>query len=167
MGTALDDNDIVITIPAEALNAAYGNNAPARIRQMDAVLTLNTYDPALLDTNDVYFGMLLVSAENPDITAGVYITLGGRNAINLFTLQGDRESFDSQRIASVTQQNQIELRLRLERDPGSGNITAYIDDALTGTTMALVAPDAGVLPVLFVRQGGVVMGVNRWQITLR
>src|SRR5690606_20869443 len=70
VGTLSDEYEIQITVPAEVLNTMYGNNAPTRIRRTEALLVLTTYQPQLLDSNEVFFGMMFQSVNDPSQTAG-------------------------------------------------------------------------------------------------
>jgi hypothetical protein len=153
---------IMIMLPPETLDLYYGNDAPSRIRRTDATLALTTYDPALLDENDVYFGILLQSADDESVKVGLHIQVVNLNVLNLWLRQGDELTFISQR--SV---NNVIARVRLERDPQTGSVTAFFNDAQVGQPMPFVRPDEQVQPAIFVKDGGVIVSVANWRVGLR
>ncbi len=144
----------------DLLEQSYGNAAPSRLRRVEAELSLRSANPALVGDGDIYFGILLQSADG-ERRAGIQVQQVAANVINLALYSGDEANFISQRAAS----NMI-ARLRLERDRETGSVSAYFNDSRIGDPIALVAADEAVAPVLFVKDGGVVIGVSAWQITL-
>lgn len=153
---------IDITLSDDLIDLYFGNDAPDRIRRTDATLALTTYDPVLLDTDDVYFGLLLRSVEDESVQVGLHIQVVNLNVINLWIQDGDEITFASQR--SV---NAIIARVRLERDASTGRVTVFFNDAQVGTALDFVRPDEPVQPVLFVKDGGVIVNVTNWRIGLR
>jgi len=81
--------------------------------------------------------------------------------INLALYENNEADFISQR--SV---NALIFRLRLDRDPLSGSVTAFFNDSQIGEPMPFIPFDEDVVPVIFVKDGGVTVGVTAWQITL-
>ena len=81
--------------------------------------------------------------------------------ISLALYQDGEADFVTQR--SV---NNFIARLRLDRDASSGAISAYFNDALVGDAMQFAPADEAILPVVFVKDGGVVIGVSAWDLTL-
>ena len=146
--------------PAELLNRSYGNEAPRRIRQLEAELALRSANPTLVADDEVYFGILLRSAAGDD-SAGLQIQQVGPGVISLAIVAGGEADVISQR--SV---NNLIARLRLDRDPSSGAVSAYFNDSQIGDPIAFAPADAAVLPVLFVKDGGVVVAVSAWNVTL-
>jgi hypothetical protein len=162
----IDEEIIQITLPADLLETYYGNNAAARIRRMDVELTLTTWNPALLGSDQVYFGALLVDAANPQRTAGLQVQLVEPGIINLGQRSGDKVTVISQR--SVTA---VVLRTRLERDPSTGAVQVYVNGQALGQPISLVAANAPVLPAVYVKSGGVIVSIFAvgagWSISLR
>lgn len=156
------DGQIAIVMPAEDLDALYGNNAPSRIRRMETELAFATYNPSAMDISDVYFGVFFQSVNDPVIRVGLRIEAVNMNTVNLYTINGNEETFVSQR--SV---NTLEPRLRLERDAGSGMVTIFYDDVQVGQPLAFLLPEALIQPAVFIRDGGAIMNVNSWRVTLR
>ena len=74
---------------------------------------------------------------------------------------------DTTRTVSQRSVNAAVVRVRLERDVQTGNVTIFFNDEQIGQPMPLAAADAPVVPVLFVRDGGVIVSVSDWRITLR
>ena len=164
VGRASDDTSgsITISLPPDLLDTYYGNDAPARVRRSEATISLTTYDPALIDQQQVYFGMVLQSADDSATRAGVHIQVVSLNAINLCLVADTALNCVSQRSVS-----QISPRLRLERDPSSGAVTVFFNDAQVGDPIPFVPAEAPVQPVLFVRRGGVIVSVVNWRLGLR
>ena len=146
--------------PPELLDSRYGNQAPSRISRIEAQLTLRSFNPAVVSGEDVYFGILFQSTSGGE-NAGIQVQAIGPNVINLALYANNQADFVSQR--SV---NAVIARLRLDRDPLTGMIFAYFNDAQIGAGIPFVAPEAEVVPVIFVKDGGVVIGVSSWSITL-
>ena len=146
--------------PPELLDRQYGNQAPRRISRIEADLMLRSFNPAVVSGEDVYFGILFQSTSGGE-NAGIQVQAIGPNVINLALYANNQADFVSQR--SV---NAIIARLRLDRDPLTGIIFAYFNDSQIGAGIPFVAPDAEVVPVIFVKDGGVVLGVSSWSITL-
>ena len=64
--SGISDGDAIFLAPAaDLLERSYGNEAPARISRVQAEIALHSSDPAL-GSDDVYFGILLQSAEGED-----------------------------------------------------------------------------------------------------
>ena len=146
--------------PPELLDSKYGNQAPRRISRIEAQLTLRSFNPAVVSGEEVYFGILFQSTRGSE-NAGIQVQAIGPNVINLALYANNQADFVSQR--SV---NAVIARLRLDRDPLTGIIYAYFNDSQIGAGIPFVAADAEVTPVIFVKDGGVVLGVSSWSITL-
>ena len=54
----------------------------------------------------------------------------------------------------------------MERDLQTGAITTFFNDEQVGQPMTLAPGNVALLPVLFVKDGGVIVSVTDWQITL-
>ncbi|MFW5748444.1 MAG: hypothetical protein ACOCYT_02390, partial [Chloroflexota bacterium] len=104
-------DDLTITLPAEVIDRYYGNNAPARIRRTEGTISLTTYDPTLIDIEDVYFGLTLRSVNDPSLEVGLYVQVVNLTTVNLYLRDGDELNFIVQR-----SENAIDPRIRLERD---------------------------------------------------
>ncbi len=150
---------IALAPAAEHLNGAYGNEAPRRIRRLEAELALHSASPTVA-ADEVYFGIYLQSADGGE-QAGIQLQQLGPNAISLALYEDGQADSVSQRSVS----NMI-ARLRLDRDAASGAISAYFNDARIGDPIALTPADEAILPVIFVKDGGLVISVLAWQITL-
>jgi serine/threonine protein kinase len=161
VGSAGEGEIIYIRLSPELLETYFGNNAASRIRRMEATMTLTTFNPPMLLDNAVYFGALLQDAANPDATVGLQVQLVQAGVINLGQRSGSTVRTVSQR--SV---NAAVVRIRLERDLQTGAITTFFNDEQVGQPMTLAAANAPLLPVLFVRDGGVIVSVTDWHITL-
>jgi len=109
----------------------------------------------------VYFGLALESAQTGDVI-GLRVQVIGTNVINLYRVKNDTLNFLSQR--SV---NAPIVRLRLERSPADGKVALYYNDELLGEAVDFLASDAELLPLVFVRSGGVIVGLSNWRVSLR
>ena len=162
VGVETPGDELILGLEPGTLDRYLGNDAPSRIRRTDATLSLTTFDPALLESEDVYFGVMLESVEDPTQRVGLYIQVDDLNVVNLWLRVGDELEFVSQR--SV---NAVVARVRLERDPVSGNVLALFNDSQVGVSVPFIAPEAPVRPLLFVKDGGVIVGVTSWRVNLR
>lgn len=163
MGTGSTSSGGILYImpPAELLEEAYGNNAITRIRSVEANLVLRTFNPSVVSQNDVYFGVLMQSTRDGN-NAGVRLQVIDAKAITLTSVLNNDTRFLNQRAV-----NTIIGRLRVERDVNTGEVSLYFNDIPIGGPFEFLDPDAPVLPVLFVKDGGVVVGVTSWTVTLR
>jgi serine/threonine protein kinase len=157
-----DEALIRIALPASILESSFGNNAATRIRRMEVEMTLTTFNPALIGSSDVYFGALLQAGEDGAQSAGLQIQLLEPGVISLAQQAGAQTTTVSQRAVSV-----YVARLRLDRDLTNGSISVFFNGELIGTPISFVDADAALLPVLYVRNGGVIVSVTRWSVTLR
>ncbi len=150
---------LVLAPPAALLASRFGNEAPKRISRIEAELALHGADPDL-DASEIYFGLLFQNA-NGDGSAGIQVQQVGPDVISLALYKNGAADVISQR--SVTN---LITRLRLDRDPSTGAVSAYFNDSLIGDSIDTLPPDAALEPAIFVKDGGVVIGVSAWQITL-
>ena len=155
-----EGDTIQVSPPADLLEKMYGNSAPGRVSRVEADLTLRSFNPAVVSGDDVYFGIILQS-QSGDKSAGIQVQAVGPNVINLARVQDGEANFVSQR--SV---NAVIVRLRLEFDRENDVVFAYYNDSQIGSAVPLDAPDDQVLPVIFAKDGGVIIGVSSWRITL-
>ncbi len=160
VGTETEGETIFFFPPEDLLNELYGNNAPSRITRIEADLTLRTFNPAIVEAEEVYFGIIFQSTTDSN-NAGIQIQAVQANAINLATYEDNTANFVSQR--SV---NAVIARLRLDRDPETGDVFAFFNDALIGDAIEFLPPDAPIVPVIFVKDGGVIIGVTSWRVML-
>jgi hypothetical protein len=154
--------DIEIAPPPELLESAYGNNAASRIVQTEAELSHVTHNPPLLAEDAVYFGLLLQSAADPSISAGLQVNIVGPGTIRLSQRDGETLETVSQRSDNATN-----LRIRLERDLDLGVVRVYVNDQQLRNAIRFPATDQPVVPVLYVHNGGVIVHVHDWSVTLR
>jgi serine/threonine protein kinase len=161
IGEASTGDILQIAPSADLLEANYGNNAVSRIRRVDAEMTLRTFNPSVVSAEDVYFGMLLESTADGN-NIGLRVQVVSPTVINIYAVSNNETRFLSQK--SV---NAVIVRLRIERDVTSGDVSLYYNDELLDEPLVFLASDAPLLPSVFVHNGGVVVGVNTWRVTLR
>ncbi|MBZ0278109.1 MAG: hypothetical protein K8I60_18325, partial [Anaerolineae bacterium] len=157
-----EGDEVLITLPADLLETYFGGNAASRIRRMEVEMTLTSHLPALLAANQVYFGAMLQNAANPDQAAGMNIQLVQPGIINIGQRNGTDTTTISQRSVNIPG-----ARIRLERDPANGNITMFFNGEQIGQAVSFTNAGQPVLPVLYVRGGGVIVSVTSWSVTLR
>ncbi|MFQ3568481.1 MAG: hypothetical protein SNJ59_15945 [Aggregatilineales bacterium] len=163
MGMPSGEGDqIIIAFDPDTLEWVYGNNAAARVARMEADLSLVTYNPPLLIDNNVYFGVLLADANNPANSAGLQIEVMQPGVIKLSQRSDDTLITISQRSDSAAG-----MRVRLDRSLNDGTVTVYLNNQPLGAPIPFVGADVPVMPLLYVHDGGVIVHVNSWSITLR
>lgn len=155
--SATEGETLFLYPPADLLEGNYGNQAAGRISRAQAEITLQSTNPA---EEEVYFGIAFRDADGGQI-AGIQVQQVGPQVISLALYQDGQADFVSQR--SV---NNVIARLRLDRDASSGAVSAYFNDAPVGDPMDFAPADEAILPVIFVKDGGVVIGVSAWDVTL-
>lgn len=159
-GAQTGGDEIVIPLSADVLETFYGNNAAGRVRRFEAGMNLLTYDPSL-PQGQVYFGLSLRSADGTR-EAGVYVEVVDLNTLNLYRrIDGELELVTTRTV------NTILTRLRIDRDTSNGLVRLHFNDDQLGDAIPFGAADAAVIPALFVKDGGVVVNVPRWQAILR
>ncbi|MEP7290946.1 MAG: hypothetical protein ABI835_04140 [Chloroflexota bacterium] len=153
---------IEIAIPPQILAAVYGENAAERIQSVEAELELITFNPPLLIDNQVYFGMALQPVSAPAQATGAQIEVAQAGVFNIAQRAGE--------MVTVAMQRSVEpqiARIRLERDLANDALVVFVNNERIGTGIAFVGDDTSVIPVIYVRAGGVIVHVNQWQIILR
>ena len=156
-----DGAPVSVGLTRELLERVYGNEAATRIRRMEVTLVLSDYNPPLLLEDAVWFGATLQSAEDPAAAGGIRVRLVQPGVINLSQLRGEELITVGQRTV-----NAMVARLRLERDMEEGALRLFFNDEALGAPVPL-APGQALLPILYVRGGGVVVSVASWQLTLQ
>ncbi len=159
MADASDGETIRLAPSADLLDSTYGATASRRIARLEAELALHSANPALADDDAVYFGVLLQGATG-ERSAGLQIQQEAPDVISLALVVDGQADVISQRAV-----NNLITRLRLQRDPASGAVSAYFNDAQVGDAIDFVPADAAVEPVIFVKDG-VIISVTAWEITL-
>ncbi len=161
VGSETPGDILYISLPPDLLEAAYGNNAASRIRRVEVAIRLRTFNPAVVSNEDIFFGVLLQSI-NDGNNAGVRLQVIDTSVINLARMINNSATFLNQR--SV---NEIVARLRIDRDVNTGELSLYFNDIPMGSAFSFLPPDTPLQPVIFVRDGGVVVGITDWKVTLR
>ena len=155
---AADGDTLVLSPPADLLESSFGNQAARRITSVEAEITLLNTNPSLVSGADIYFGIALQDLSGGDI-AGIQLQQVGQSVISLGHYRNGAADVIAQR--SV---NNMIARLRLDHDQSSGALSAYFNDSPIGEPMSFAAED--ILPAIFVTDGGVIIGVSTWDLTL-
>jgi hypothetical protein len=160
---ALAGDGIVVIQPSGAmLNARYGNEAAGRIVRVEATLVLVTYNPPLVVDEEVYFGVLMQQGENPSDVVGLELNLIENGVLNLGQRIGGAVDVVGQRAYTIGNP----LRVRLERNLANETVTLYVENTPVGQPIPFESDEALVFPALYVHQGGVIVHVTEWTITL-
>lgn len=159
-----EQDTVYLTVPPELLETYFGNNAATRIRRMETELSLTTFNPAQVSPDQVFFGAVLQEAANPSNQAGLHVQLVQPGVIKLGIRDDDTTTMLSNQSVSV-----VVVRVRLERDLNTGAVTVFANGQQLGQPIPLARPDAAVLPVIYVKSGGVVVSVtgSGWSLNLR
>ncbi len=150
-----------IQIDSETLEIYFGANAAERVFLMETTLALTTWNPALVIDQQVFFGAALQNAANPAQQIGVDIRLVRDGVIRLGVRNGNEVSTISERAVSA-----YEVRLRLEYDDRAGAISLFFNNERLGQPIPFTA-SAGLGPALYVKDGGVIVYVSAWSVSLR
>jgi len=163
VGRQTPGDEIRIVPPERLLEDVFGNNATSRIRSMEAEILLLTINPAELEAEEAtaFFGIAFESA-NDGNNVGLQIDIVSSNAINLVAINNNNRNFLRQRSVSS-----VIVRLRLDRDATNGDVSLFINDEPIGSRIPFIEAEEPVLPVIFVKDGGVVLSINSWRVILR
>jgi len=162
VGAAEQGSDILIGLPPTTLEGRFGENAGGRVLRMVADLELVTFNPPLVIDQQVYFGLMLSPPDAPADGIGVQISLVDQGVFNIGQRRNGTAVVNVQRSVGAPI-----ARIRIERDFASGLVAMYVNDEQIGTPIRLENADAVLQPTVFIRRGGVIVHVNRWQVTLR
>lgn len=152
--------EIALRIPPELLDRRFGGNAPQRVQRVEVEMELVTFNPPLAIDDQVYFGAYLEPVNNPAQRAGVEIRWAQAGVFNIGQRIGDQVTISAQR--SV---NEEIATIRLERNFSANTLTVYVNGGQVGLPIPFEGGDA-VVPVIYVRRGGVIVHVNRWQVVV-
>ncbi|MCY3782064.1 MAG: hypothetical protein OXG78_17250 [Chloroflexi bacterium] len=155
---ATDGDTLVLSPPADLMESSFGNQAARRITGMETEITLLNTNPGLVSGEDIYFGIALQDLSGDNV-AGIQVQQVGPSVISLALYRDGVADVISQR--SV---NNMIARLRLDHDRSNGTVSAYFNDSPIGEPMSFDAAD--ILPAIFVKDGGVIIGVSAWDLTL-
>jgi serine/threonine protein kinase len=164
LGTGEETSDDIIRIapPLDFIEESFGNNAASRMTSVEVDLSLPTFNPNLLnDEAGVFFGLIFESTSDGN-NVGVQINVLNSTTIEIAEVQNN--AIRPLRTRSV---GTIVLRLRIERDLESGNVLLFLNDEQLQPSIPFLEPDAAIIPILYVRDGGVIVFVNDWRVSLR
>ena len=166
LGTGDDTPGDVLQIrpPLPLLDSAFGNDPARRIRRVESTLTLRTYNPAVIGNDDggVFFGLMLESV-NDGNNIGVQVRYISDDVLELYRVENN----DTRFLRQLAVNTGSVVRLRLDRDLVTGDVTLFYNDGALGEPVEFIDANAPVLPVIFAKDGGVVIGINSWRVTLR
>ncbi|MFN8375511.1 MAG: hypothetical protein U0694_21875 [Anaerolineae bacterium] len=160
------DGIIAITLPEDLLETYYGNNAATRIYRMEVEFSLASYNPPLVVDGQVIFGALLQSLSQPPAAAGFEVQVVDTNVINLGQRSAGFDNPDAVTVLSQRSVSAVIVSVRLERDRGNGGVVLFINGNPLGNALTLTSAQDAILPTIYVHDGGVIVYVTRWTITL-
>jgi hypothetical protein len=164
IGSATSGDVIRLVPPFDLIEDSFGNNAANRIRSVEVTMKLDTFNPNVIDAGEVVFYGIGLESVSDGNNVGIQLEVVNDNVINLMEVSNNSTTFLRQRsISSIYDL----VRLRIDRDSVTGSVLLYLNDEQIGTAIEFIPPDAAVLPVLFVKDGGVVVSVVNWRVTLR
>jgi hypothetical protein len=164
VGSATSGDVIYLVPPFDLIEESFGNDAATRIRSVEVTMKLDTFNPNVIDAGEVVFYGIGFESVSDGNNVGIQIEVVNDNVINLMSVSNNSATFLRQRsISSIYDL----VRLRIDRDTVTGNVLLYLNDEQIGTAIEFIPPDAAVLPVLFVKDGGVIVSVVNWRVTLR
>ena len=118
VGGQTGGTEIQIPLDAAALDAAYGNNAPSRIRRIEAQVSLATFDPTL-PPEQIYFGVMLIPLDG-SAPVGLRIEAQSLNQIALYQRRDGADTVVSQKAV-----NAVLGRIRIVRDINAGTASVF------------------------------------------
>ncbi len=152
---------IRIAPPLDFLEESYGNNAAGRVTSIETDISLLTFNPALIDEGGVFFGIAMESASDGN-NIGIQITALDNTTISVFETQnGTLTPLRTRSVGSIV------VRLRIDRDIETGSVLLFLNDEQLSPAIEFLDPGAEVIPVLSVRDGGVIIRVTDWHVSLR
>lgn len=156
--------DTIRIVPSlEFIEASYGNNAASRITSVSADISLLTFNPSLLDDEQggVYFSLSMESATDGN-NIGIQVNALNSTSITVFDLQnGVLIPLRTRSVGSIV------ARLRIDRNIETGEVLLFLNDEQLTSANEFLTSNAAILPVLTVRDGGVIIRITDWRITLR
>lgn len=168
IGSATAEDNYTLLPPAATFAEYFGEDAATRVIVTEAEVALATFNPVLLENGEgVSFGLMLVPASSAaPMTdgAGIYIEVVQPAVLNIGTQEGGTTEVDVQR--SV---NSVIVRMRLERT-SEGTVTVSFNGEEIGEAVqprGSVDPSVPVLPALYMKDGGVILNVTEWTVTLQ
>lgn len=143
---------IQVVMPSDLLAQVAGPDAAIRLRRIEVALHLSEYEHALVSQGLVYFGLGLQGADESRIA--IQVQMVREDALNIGARVGDEF-----RARSTVPVGDGRVVLALER-LDDGNVILLFNGQQIGSPRFLTAPNAPVMPYLFVQQGGVVVSVS-------
>lgn len=148
----------LVRLGPEILTLTLWVNAARYLQRVEAQVDLVQYNPALIPTGGVYFGVGLESVQGQ--RAAVEGRLVGQNVLDLgMNLNG---RFQKKTQLPVTTPS---LKIVIERR-GDRTLALFVDGQLLGTSNAAYAPDVPLTIYLYTSTGDVQMNVNTLTVEL-
>ncbi|MHB8628955.1 MAG: serine/threonine-protein kinase [Aggregatilineales bacterium] len=149
----------LIRIGPSTLGALYGPAASRRLTRAEATLTVTNYDPALMATGNVYFGLGMEAGQGQRATAQVKVIQV--QVITLGTTVNGRFT-----ARSIVPSSTLKITLAVQRN-SDHTVSLYADGQLLGTTVGNVyGPTVPVSIVLYTSAQSVTVSVSAMSIRL-
>lgn len=155
--------DVVqIVPPLDFLEESYGNNAAGRITSIEADISLLTFNPALIDEDGGAFFAISMESASDGNNIGIQVNALDNTTISVFESQnGTLTPLRTRSVGSIV------VRLRIDRDIETGRVLLFLNDEQLASATDFLEPGTTIIPVLSVRDGGVIIRITDWHISLR
>ena len=153
--------------PSDVFADYFGSDADERMLVAEAEIVLVTFNPDLLGSDSVYFGAVLTPAGSADPLAGgagMHIDVVQPGVLNVGTREANTVTTVLQRSVGA-----VIVRVRLERLP-DGTVRSFLNGEEVGAPVrpaGSVDVSSPVVPAIYVKDGGVVLHITEWTLTLQ
>src|SRR5690606_26718281 len=133
------------------------------ITSISADISLLTFNPSLLndEQDGVFFSLSMESATDGN-NIGLQVNALNNTSISIFDLQnGALTPFRTRSVGTVV------ARMRIDRSIETGDVLLFFNDEQIRSASEFLEPSAQVLPMITVRDGGVIVRITDWRVTLR
>ncbi|MFZ4828950.1 MAG: hypothetical protein ACOYLB_16495, partial [Phototrophicaceae bacterium] len=168
MGATSDQAIYALAIPPDVLASYYGETATTRLDALEITTALTTFNPTLLATDEVFYGILLAPLDEAGMVnlaqaVGIQINVIDAGIVNIAQRNGEDLTVISQRSIGA-----VITRLRLDVIDESGAIRAQLNGAPIGADMSPIYGDSRpIVPVIYVKDGGVILNISEWRMSFR
>ena len=160
IGHKTEPEILSLGVPAEYLDAWFGEDTGTRITQTQASFTIRTINAEVISSEDIFFGILLYDIDSQQV-GGVEIKADNPTNIQISQVNGDQLTWLTNQDAS----DQL-VHIQIDRNPANGQIQLVVNGEPVGEPYTIFDPNSTVVPILFAKHGGLVINIDQWEITL-
>ena len=168
MGTTSDQAIYSMVMPPDILGLYYGETATTRLDALEITAALTTFNPTLLATNEVFYGILFAPLDETGVVnlsegVGIQIDVVDDGIVNIAQRNGEVLTVISQRSIGA-----VITRLRLDVIDDNGAVRVQLNGAPIGADIS-PSYDATrpIVPVIYVKDGGVILNISDWRMSFR